>query len=287
VARILAVGVATLDIVCLLDSYPPEDAKLRANALMSGRGGNATNTLCILSQLGHRCAWAGTLASDSAADDVLADLRSHGVDSTACRTYRSGSTPTSYVWRSMDTGSRTIVHHRDLPEFESSDFASIDLSEMEWLHFEGRNVDEATLMMARAREARPDLPLSLEVEKFRPGIERLFGEADIIMFSRDYARHVGCEAPEALIDAIHAAWPSASITCTWGDRGAWGRTPGGRTFHVGAFPPEKVVDTLGAGDTFNAGIIDQLVNGRSLEDAVTHGCRLAGRKCGHEGLRLK
>lgn len=285
-ARILAVGIATLDIICVLDTYPREDAKQRAIDRQITRGGNAANTLCVLSQLRHDCRWAGTLASDSAAADVLADLEYHGINTSACRKYPSGSTPTSYVWRSRDTGSRTIVHHRDLPEYDSADFTRIALSSIDWLHFEGRNIEETARMMAHATAMRPELPRSLEVEKYRPGIESLFGEANVLIFSRDYAGHAGFTSPETLVDAMTVRFPEAAVICTWGDRGAWGCAPNERPFHIPAFPPERIVDTLGAGDTFNAGLIDALIGGRTLEDAVTQACRLAGRKCGQEGFRL-
>lgn len=286
-ARILAVGIATLDVVCLLDAYPPEDAKLRARDCVISRGGNAANTLCVLSQLGHACLWAGTLADDPAADDILADLGDHDIDTTACRRYASGSTPTSYVWRSLNTGSRTIVHHRDLPEYDASDFAGISLPGLDWLHFEGRNVEQTARMMAHARQKRPDLTRSLEVEKHRPDIESRFDDADVLIFSRDYAHHEGFKSAETLVDTIRAGHPHAAIVCTWGEHGAWACAPGQRPFHVAAFPPARIVDTLGAGDTFNAGLIDGLVRGQSLEDAVEQGCRLAGKKCGQEGFRLK
>ncbi|MBI1194253.1 MAG: ketohexokinase [Gammaproteobacteria bacterium] len=285
-ARILAVGIATLDIVCQLDTYPPEDAKLRANDRRITRGGNAANTLCVLGQLGHDCCWAGTVASDPAAADVLADLEYHGIDTSACRKYPLGCTPTSYVWRCLDTGSRTIVHYRDLPEYDSADFERIPLAGFDWLHFEGRNVEETARMMAHAAATRPDLPRSLEVEKYRPGIEALFEEATVLVFSRDYAGHAGFSSPEALVAAFGTRCPGASVVCTWGDQGAWGCAFGERPFHIPAFTPERIVDTLGAGDTFNAGLIDGLVGGRTLTDAVTQACRLAGRKCGQEGFRL-
>ena len=65
--RVLGVGIATLDLVNEVDRYPAEDAEIRARAQRVGRGGNCTNTLAVLAQLGHACSWAGTLGDDAAA----------------------------------------------------------------------------------------------------------------------------------------------------------------------------------------------------------------------------
>lgn len=51
-----------------------------------------------------------------------------------------------------------------------------------------------------------------------------------------------------------------------------------------AYPPEKLVDTLGAGDTFNAGIIHRLLLGRHISEALQYACKLAGTKCGIVGF---
>ncbi|WP_217161034.1 PfkB family carbohydrate kinase [Thiocystis violascens] len=48
--------------------------------------------------------------------------------------------------------------------------------------------------------------------------------------------------------------------------------------------PERVVDTLGAGDCFNAGVIDGLLRGLPPGEAVARAVRLAGYKCGRYGL---
>lgn len=283
-SRILAVGNATLDIINVVDSYPNEDQEVRAVSQHINRGGNAANTLVVLSQLGHRCHWAGSLADEPGGQLIRDDLLEHGINLDAVHNVSRGKVPTSYVTLSRLNGSRTIVHYRDLPEYPSRHFNTIDLSDFDWLHFEGRNLDELMVMMKRVREREPNLSISLEVEKNREGIEELFPLADVLMFSREYAlRQRAHNAPDFL-NHMRQYELNAILSCTWGDTGAFALGEDGDIHHAPAFSPAMVVDTLGAGDVFNAGLIDQLVRGHNLEIALIEASRLAGKKCGVYGL---
>ena len=51
------------------------------------------------------------------------------------------------------------------------------------------------------------------------------------------------------------------MICAWAEEGADALEPDGTLVHVDAFPPERLVDTLGAGDTFNAAVIFALSGG--------------------------
>lgn len=53
----------------------------------------------------------------------------------------------------------------------------------------------------------------------------------------------------------------ATLICAWAEKGADATGPDGTLIHSDAFPPERLVDTLGAGDTFNASVIYTLANG--------------------------
>jgi ketohexokinase len=283
--RVLAVGNATLDIINVVDDYPREDQEVRAISQQFRRGGNACNTLAVLSQLGHDCSWAGTLVDEPDAALIFADLDEHQIDHTAHHSATHGKIPTSYVCLSRHSGSRTIVHYRDLPEYHFTDFLRIDLNTLDWLHFEGRHNDELKKMMAHARADQPNLLISLEVEKPRPGIEELFAYADLLLFSKEYALHHGSHDLPSFLQRMSALKLDAMISCTWGDKGASAIDSEGQRFHAPAFAPPLMVDTLGAGDTFNAGIIDQLLRGHTLELALIEASRLAGKKCGRYGLK--
>jgi len=283
-ARILGIGIATLDIILLVDGYPQEDAEVRAVGQRICRGGNATNTLVVLSQLGHACAWGGVIVDEPDGARILDDLKRHGVDTRYCPVERAGKVPTSYVALNRRNGSRTIIHYRDLREFGFEDFRKIDPALFDWIHFEGRNVAETERMLAHLAASHSHIPRSVEIEKPRPGIERLFQGADVLLFSKTYAAARGFADPVPFLRAMRDEAPAAELICAWGAQGAHALTRDGRDLYCPAFPPPQVVDTLGAGDTFNAGIIDALVRGRDMAAALQNASRLAGRKCGRLGL---
>ena len=56
--------------------------------------------------------------------------------------------------------------------------------------------------------------------------------------------------------------------------------------HVAVVPPPEIVDTLGAGDTFNAAIIDAALAHSGMQAMLNRACSLAGVKCGVHGFAL-
>jgi len=278
-ARILCVGIATLDIVNRVASYPPEDSEVRALAQQQRMGGNAANTAIVLAQLGSDTHWVGNLSEQ--AQIVHQTFASHGVDAAQAVTL-PGVMPTSYIMLSEATGSRSIVHYRELPEYAAEDFLKLDLRGFDWVHFEGRALDQLPPMIERAR-GMCGLPVSLEVEKPRDGIEALFEEADILFFSRDYAQARGHASAVELLQSLPRA---CMATCTWGAEGVWAVDFEGEILHQPAHRPAALVDTLGAGDVFNAGMLHGLSQGLPMAEAMRRANRLAGEQCGREGLEV-
>jgi ketohexokinase len=280
--RVLGVGIATLDVVSVVDSYPPEDAEIRALERHHRRGGNCANSLAVLSQLGHEVLWAGTLGDDPESRVLLDDAAREGIDTSRRLTCPGGRTPVSHVVLSRATGSRTIVHFRDLPELPAEAFGAVPLRGLDWVHFEGRNVPALRCMLERVRDF--GTRCSLEVEKPRDGIEALFALPDLVLFSRDYARHRGFADAEGMLRSVPRR-PGQVLCCAWGADGAAAIDGEGRVQRSPAYPPPALVDTLGAGDAFNAACIDGALRGLTVAAMLREACRLAGRKCGLAGLR--
>jgi ketohexokinase len=283
-ARILAVGIATLDIVNEVEHYPAEDDEVRAVAQTVRRGGNATNTLVVLAGFGHRTDWAGVQVLEPGNVFVASELESAGVGTRYCTRLNRGRIPTSYITLSRSTGSRTIVHYRDLPEYEPSAFATVPIDQFDWVHFEGRNIDATEAMMLRVRTHRSAPVVSVEVEKPRDGMARLYPHADLMIFSAAIADSLGV-SPSRLLEQVRAGNPRAVLVCTLGENGAVALDAENHLVSSPGFAPERVVDTIGAGDTFNAALIDAMLRGLPLAEALRFACRLAGRKCGQRGFQ--
>jgi len=280
--KVLGVGIATLDIINSVDGYPVEDSEVRVVQQRKSCGGNSANTLRVLNRLGHHCCWAGTLADDAASDIVRQQLRCESIDIENAKVVEGASLPTSYIILNTENGSRSIVHYRDLPEYNSESFEKIDFDEFDWVHFEGRNIAELEKMMQHLLSRNFHL-FSLEIEKPREGIEALFTLPQVLIFSRHYLHHVH-KGVKDFFEDLRNDGIKAELYCAWGKGGGWAMDKQGKLYQQPAWKPQTVVDTLGAGDAFNAGIIDSLLNELKVGQVLANACKVAGFKCGLQGF---
>ncbi|XP_023265244.1 ketohexokinase [Seriola lalandi dorsalis] len=187
-------------------------------------------------------------------------------------------------------GSTNQTERRNLPDVTAEDFSKVDLHQFKWIHWEGRNAQEQVKMIQQVVMYNSTLPqqqkitVSVEIEKTREPLYQLFPHGDVVFVSKDVARHFGFQSAEAALRGLYSrVKQGAVLVCAWAEKGADALGPDGVIVHSDAFPPESLVDTLGAGDTFNAAVIYTLSNGGSLQDALAFGCKVAGRKCGFHG----
>ncbi|XP_029586689.1 ketohexokinase isoform X3 [Salmo trutta] len=289
--KILCIGLVCLDIINVVDKYPEEDTDTRCLSQRWQRGGNASNSCTVLSLLGAPCAFMGSLAPGHVADFVLDDFQKYQIDISLLSEHPHSSFPTSMIISNVTTGTRTILHmNRNLPDVSATDFSKVDLSQYKWIHWEGRNAEEQVKMIQQVELSNNTLPqqhritVSVEIEKTREPLYQLFQHGDVVFVSKDVAMHFGFHsAASALKGLYHRVKKGAVLICAWAEKGADAMGPDGIVVHSDAFPPEAVVDTLGAGDTFNASVIYTLSNGGGVQEALTFGCQVAGRKCGVHG----
>ena len=77
-------------------------------------------------------------------------------------------------------------------------------------------------------------------------------------------------ADPKIIGAFYLGLGAKTVIVKTGADGAETFTKDG-SFHTPAYPPKKIVDTVGAGDGFATGVISAVLEGLPLEDAVRRG----------------
>ncbi|KAK1901422.1 Ketohexokinase [Dissostichus eleginoides] len=222
---------------------------------------------------------------------IMADFSRRGVDVSAVVLQVEGQTPSACCVVCPASGSRTVIlSDTNLPDVTAEDFSKVDLHQFKWIHWEGRNAEQQVQMIQQVEVFNRPLPpqeritLSVEIEKTREPLYQLFPHGDLVFVSKDVARHFGFQSAGAALKGLYSrVKQGAVLVCAWAEEGADALGPDGVLLHSDAFPPETLVDTLGAGDTFNSAVIYTLSNGGSLQDALTFGCSVAGRKCGFHG----
>ena len=156
--------------------------------------------------------------------------------------------------------------------------------------------------------------LSVEIEEVGVSVAEaleLCACADVAFFSRDWAKKHAAEllgADDAADGDEHEALrllrqlasrvgPHAStLVCAWGAQGAFALARSEPTRSSGpasqrwepafepAVPVEHVVDSTGAGDSFNAGVITALAAGCPVRVALRDACAVAGQKVQQDGF---
>jgi ketohexokinase len=282
---IVCVGAIFIDTVLSVPKFPIEDEKLRATSHTRRRGGNCGNTLEVLTQLvsedesydGEEKPSLHLLAvlPEEASQDttfIKESLADVGIMNSSLFHPGSKDAASSYIIQNAANNTRTIISHNPLPEMTVAEFvasaARLDSGRrygyQNWYHFEGRVPQLLLRCVAQLRVRYPHFKISVECEN--PEREEMYlvaKTADVVFFSKLWAESKGYDNPTDFLNSIRLEMQDdAILCCTWGDKGAsiLHKNPlsGDEWAHVHGWRPGNrtapVIDTIGAGDTFIAGV---------------------------------
>jgi len=304
--QVVVLGDANVDMVIRLPDRTAT-GDLRGSEPRLFGGGSAANVAVGLARLGVGVAFIGSVGDDGYGRWVRDDLAREGIDTRGLVEARDAFTPMVIALIQPD-GERLVVvwppeRGADL-RLRPEDVEAAWPTGAAWLHTSGMclrasPIKEAVLHgMALAREAGAtvslDLNLRLELwgldRETRATLERAVASSDVVLGS-------GPEeiAPLADVEDVGAAAGALSdgvrtVVARLGADGALAVTPQGAC-HAPAFPPglpgqtPLLVDTLGAGDAFDAGFIAARLAGHDAAEALRWGNAVSALKIGRPGAR--
>lgn len=245
------------------------------------------NVAVGLTRLGHTVGYLTKVGDDPFGRQIINCMKENGIDTSLTQTdpdHRTGfmlksktsqGDPDIYYFR-QGSASSTIS-----PE----DVKGIDWTAWDAIHLSGilpATSDTALAttyyLMEDARKAgvtiffdpnlRPQLWSSRE--KMVEEINKMAARADYVLPGENEGLTLCGSADPKIIGAFYLGLGAKTVIVKTGADGAETFTKDG-SFHTPAYPPKKIVDTVGAGDGFATGVISAVLEGLPLEDAVRRG----------------
>ncbi len=258
-------------------------------------GGSAANTVTVLARLGWRSSFLGVMGSDGEGDLVAASM----ADVDLSHVVRQGHTAVCLVVLGTDQRDRAML----VAPAEGADFPTDDgvlelMAAAGTIHLSSFVTEDGLRFQERLLEGRRDD----QVVSLDPGeiyaslplsrLENLFSKVDLLFITAtelemlfggpwDGARealgllHKGYRGRAAPMPAVVVKDGAKGARCLWSQG----------ELSAPALEVEEVVDTTGAGDTFDAGFLHAILNGAGVERALNVGHRLAALSLMDHGRR--
>lgn len=295
---VLVVGDANVDLEIRLPSNVHRETHANPDPQLFG-GGSAANTAAALARLGMACRFAGAVGDDGFGRFAVESLTEAGVDTEHVIVAPGEPTVTViaivppdgdrliYVWPPSG-GAHGALEPRHVVE---------SVNRSTWLHVSGiclrvapaRDAVLAAMERARAEDIPVSFDVNLRLENwgwergFREVVEAAVERADVVL---------GAASDEigALAGIDDAAGAAAALA--GGDRLVIARLGAAGAIACGANEittapglDVSVVDTVGAGDAFNAGFIAARLEGKDVAGALRWGNAVAGLTVCRSGAR--
>jgi sulfofructose kinase len=280
-ANILCAGIAVLDEVFRVSSFPMPDTKVQASEFITIGGGNAANAAVAIARLGGKAYFAAPLGDDAVGDRLIESLQREGVECVGCVRIPGTRTPVSAIF--VDArGDRTIANYRDHRLNDATaDNPDLLVAAVDAVVADNRFPD-FVLPICRAAMAR-HIPVVIDADKAEDHRQPLFEAATHVIFSAQCLRAaartddlpLGLGHMAKLTDAFLAV-TDGPHPVLWYDRSR-------ATIRETPVFAVKAVDTLGAGDVFHGAFALALVEGRGVEEALRFAAAAAGLKCSRFG----
>ncbi|KAL3362029.1 hypothetical protein AABB24_014734 [Solanum stoloniferum] len=197
---VLGCGMAAVDFLVAVDSYPNPDDKIRSTSFQVQGGGNAGNALTCAARLGLSPRIISKVADDSQGKAILEELEADGVDTSFMVVSEGGHSTFSYVIVDSQAKTRTCIYTPGYPPMIPEDLSKSNLSsaldDVRFVYFDGV-LQETELLSALvvAREAHQrNIPIVIDAESKRERVDDLLNLATYVVCSARFPQ-VWTEAP--------------------------------------------------------------------------------------------
>ena len=295
----------------MLRLTPPDSQTLeKTTSLDVYVGGAELNVAVAAAKLGAQTRWVSRLPENPVGRMIANRASEQGVDVSCVAWTREGRAGLYFVEVGAEPGTTNVTYDRSGSAMARMGRGMIDwpraLSDAKWFHVSGITPalsESAAMAMVEALQAAEHLGLTISYDlNFRPKLwrperaraaqETLLRYVDVLIASEDGAKLVFNAADDSAEDLAHGLQtryqiPAVVITVRNSKQtrsASWGALAiaDGRLHRAPTMACE-VLEPIGAGDAFSAGLIYGRLRGEPWDSAARYGVALAALKHGTAG----
>ena len=274
---VLVVGELNVDLILNgLEKYPVAGKEIIANKMDFTLGSSSAIFASNLSTLGPKVAFFGKLGHDSFAEKIITDLRAKNVDVSMIHKTKLAFTGISVAFNYNED--RAMITYPGAMELLSAEEVTDEvLEQAKHLHVSSVFLQpklKKGIISLFARAKKLGLSTSLDPqwdpsEKWDLDLKKLLLHVDVFLPNIEEIKNLTHTKNKE--DAINAIKSFANVVVIKNsNEGAYGWS-GEKLSYQPAFINKKVVDAIGAGDSFNAGFIYKFMQDKPLNECLEFG----------------
>ncbi|MHA1350071.1 MAG: carbohydrate kinase family protein [Promethearchaeota archaeon] len=251
--NIVGLGEVVLDWVTEVPHFPKPDEKIDALSENYFPGGVTANYLVALARLKGRCGFIGAVGDDSYGDLLIDDFLKENIDTSYIVRKRDKKTPVNFIF--VAKGEKTIIQSPhmqttklDIEELQESSIANSKLLHTTIIHQE---LTERALEIAKNNEVKVSIDLESQIaSRGWDKLKEILLKADVLLPNKEGAKFITNSNTPQKAAKILVKKGVPVVIITLGKKGAL-LTTNNYQKSIPAYHIENLVDTTGAGDTFN------------------------------------
>lgn len=280
---VVGVGLNATDTLLLVPQFPAYGGKAPFVREIRSPGGQVASAMVACVKLGLKTKYIGSVGDDDGGQILLQSLSGSGIDVSHVQLRAGCPNQSAYIVIDQTTGERTILWQRpDCLKIVPEHIEPEQITCARLLHIDGH--DTAAVEHAARIARQHEIPVTVDVDTIYRGFDRVLPYVDYLIASTNFPVEWTSERdPFLALELIQKEYGMRVAAMTLGPHGALALVRGKYIYS-----PAFVVncrDTTGAGDVFHGAFCYAVVEGYSIEDALSFSNAMAALNCKELGAQ--
>lgn len=265
---VTAIGSGNIDLILSVPSAPEKGGKIVGKQLGRQVGGTVANSACVMGRLGLNVTSASCVGDDSNGQDILNDFKKFNVDCNFVSQIPGHKANIAVIFID-DTGEKSLIYAPGDSREWDDDYADQAISQSRYLYTMPSDVQKFKRLADCAHQSNTKVVVDIEphIASSQEVLNTILSLSDVVIFNQaGFIAGYDLKPSLEKLKDLQKRYDLDALVVTLDADGVMAVTEHeSERFDIYNVP---VVDTTGAGDTFNGAFVYSLVKNKSLKTAL-------------------